>query len=130
MNITDIIFRKTFSGGKLRAIVSITLDDCLAIHEIKLIQTDHLFVAMPYRTDSYGISHDIVHPIGIAARHELERAIIGAYKEYISSNETSEIENFTAQNKNASFIMQKTGLFYFLYVEFSVINLCILIQNR
>lgn len=96
MNITDIIFRKTFSDGKLRAIASITLDGCFAIHEIKLIQTDHLFVAMPYRTDSYGISHDIVHPIGEAARHELESAIIGAYKEYIAAHETSEIENITA----------------------------------
>lgn len=96
MNITDIIFRKTFSDGKLRAIASITLDGCFAIHEIKVIQTDHLFVAMPYRTDSYGISHDIVHPIGEAARHELESEIISAYKDYIATHETSEIENFTA----------------------------------
>lgn len=96
MNITDIIFRKTFSDGKLRAIASITLDGCFTIHEIKLIQTDHLFVAMPCRTDTYGVSHDIAHPIGGAARHELESAIIGAYKEYISAHETSEIENFTA----------------------------------
>ena len=96
MNITDIIFRKTYSDGKLRAIASITLDGCFAIHEIKVIQTDHLFVAMPYRTDSYGISHDIVHPIGEAARHELESEIISAYKDYIATHETSEIENFTA----------------------------------
>ena len=96
MNITNIIFRKTFDSGKLRAIASITIDGCITIHEIKLIQTDHLFVAMPYRTDSYGISHDIVHPIGEAARHELESAIIGAYKEYIAAHETSEIENITA----------------------------------
>ena len=84
MNITEIIFRKTFDSGKLRAVVSITLDGCFAIHEIKLIQTDHLFVAMPYRTDSYGISHDI------------ESAIISAYKDYIAAHETSEIENVTA----------------------------------
>mgnify|MGYP004645769227 CR=1 FL=1 len=96
MNITDIIFRKTFDSGKLRAIASITLDDCFAIHEIKIIQTDHLFVAMPCRNDSYGISHDIVHPIGGVARHELESAIIGAYKEYVAAHETSEIENVTA----------------------------------
>ena len=62
MNITEIIFRKTFDSGKLRAVVSITIDDCFAIHEIKLIQTDHLFIAMPCRTDSYGISRDIAHP--------------------------------------------------------------------
>ena len=96
MNITEIIFRKTFDSGKLRAIASITIDGCFAIHEIKVIQSDHLFIAMPCRTDTYGISHDIAHPIGGAARHELERAIIGAYKEYISANKTSEIENFTA----------------------------------
>ena len=96
MNITDIIFRKTFDSGKLRAIASLTLDGCLAIHEIKLIQTDHLFIAMLYRTDSYGISHDIVHPIGEIARHELESAIISAYKDYIAAHETSEIENVTA----------------------------------
>ena len=96
MNITDVIFRKTFDSGKLRAVVSITIDDCFAIHEIKLIQTDHLFVAMPYRTDSYGISHDIAHPIGGAARHELASEIISAYKEYVAAHETSEIENFTA----------------------------------
>ena len=96
MNITDIIFRKTFSGGKLRAIVSITLDDCLAIHEIKLIQTDHLFVAMPYRTDTYGVSHDIAHPIGETARHELESAIINAYKEYVAAHEILENADYTA----------------------------------
>ena len=96
MNITEIIFRKTFDSGKLRAIASITIDGCFAIHEIKVIQSDHLFIAMPCRTDTYGISHDIAHPIGGATRHELERAIIGAYKEYISANKTSEIENFTA----------------------------------
>ena len=96
MNITNIIFRKTFDNGKLRAIASITIDGCLAIHEIKLIQTDHLFIAMPYRTDSHGTSHDIAHPIGEAARHELESAIINAYKEYVAAHEISEIENVTA----------------------------------
>ena len=96
MKISEIIFRKTFDSDKLRAIVSITIDGCFAIHEIKLIQTDHLFIAMPCRTDSYGISHDIAHPIGEAARHELESAIIGAYKDYVVAHEPPEIENFTA----------------------------------
>ena len=96
MNITDIIFRKTFDSGKLRAVVSITIDGCFAIHEIKLIQTNHLFIAMPCRTDSYGISHDIVHPIGEAARHELESAIISAYKEYVAAHEILENADYTA----------------------------------
>ena len=96
MNITDIIFRKTFDSGKLRAIASITLDGCFAIHDIKIIQTDRLFVAMPCRTDSHETSRDIVHPIGEAARHELESAIINAYKDYVVTHENSEIENVTA----------------------------------
>ena len=96
MNITDIIFRYTFYFGKLIAVVSITIDVCFAIHEIKLIQTDHLFVAMPYRTDSYGISHDIVHPIGEAARHELESEIISAYKDYVAAHEILENADYTA----------------------------------
>jgi len=96
MNITNIIFRKTFDCGKLRAIASITIDDCFAIHEIKIIQTDHLFIAMPYRTDSYGISHDIVHPIGVATRHELESAIINAYNDYITAHENLVNADYTA----------------------------------
>ena len=96
MNITEIIFRKTFDSGKLRAVVSITIDDCFTIHEIKIIQTDHLFVAMPCRTDSYGVSHDIAHPIGGTARHELESAIINAYKEYVAAHEILENADYTA----------------------------------
>lgn len=67
MNITNIIFRKTFDSGKLRAIASITIDGCLAIHEIKVIQTDHLFIAMPYRTDIYGVATTLRIPS--AERH-------------------------------------------------------------
>jgi len=96
MTISDIKFRRSLTDGTLKAIASLTIDGFIAIHEIKVIQTDHLFVAMPYRTDSYGISHDIVHPIGEAARHELESEIISAYKEYVAAHETTKIENLTA----------------------------------
>ena len=96
MTISDIKFRRSLTDGTLKAIASLTIDGFIAIHEIKVIQTDHLFVAMPYRTDSYGISHDIVHSIGEAARHELESEIISAYKEYVAAHETTKIENLTA----------------------------------
>ena len=96
MNITDIIFRKTFDSGKLCAIASITIDGRFTIHEIKVIQTDHLFIAMPCRTDTYGVTHDIAHPIGGAARHELESAIINAYNDYIAAHEILENADYTA----------------------------------
>ena len=96
MTISDIKFRRSLTDGTLKAIASLTIDGCIAIHEIKVIQTDHLFVAMPYRTDSYGISHDIAHPIGETARHELESAIITAYKDYIAAHENLVNADYTA----------------------------------
>ena len=96
MKISDIKFRKSLESGNLKAIASLTIDGFIAIHEIKVIQTDHLFVAMPYRTDSYGISHDIAHPIGGTARHELESAIINAYNDYVAAHEILENADYTA----------------------------------
>ena len=64
MQITDVKIRKLMSGGRLRAVVSITIDDMLAVHDIKVVQGDErLFVAMPSRRDENGIFRDIVHPI-------------------------------------------------------------------
>ena len=96
MKISDIKFRKSLTDGNLKAIASLTIDGCIAIHELKVIETDHLFVAMPSRKDESGNYHDIVHPIGEAARHELESEIISAYKEYVAAHETTKIENLTA----------------------------------
>lgn len=64
MDISDIKIRKTIAEGRLRAIVSITFDDTLAVHDIKIVQGDErLFVAMPSRKDDNGVFRDIVHPI-------------------------------------------------------------------
>lgn len=85
LNLSDIKFRKIFEdGGALRAIVSVTIDNCLAIHDIKVVQgNDRLFVAMPSRKDESGIFRDIVHPIDSAARNEFEAEILTAYENYI-----------------------------------------------
>ena len=73
MNISDIKIRKTITEGRLRAIVSITLDDTLAVHDIKIVQGDErLFVAMPSRKDENGVFRDIVHPISLTARKLIE----------------------------------------------------------
>ena len=82
--ITDVRVRKIFSEDNLKAMVSITIDDCLAIHEIKIIQgTERLFVAMPSRMDENGYYHDISHPIDSATRSDFERIILDAYERYI-----------------------------------------------
>ena len=85
MKISNIKFRKSLTGGTLKAVASLTIDGCIAIHELKVIQTDHLFVAMPSRKDESGNYHDIVHPINENARNLIESAVIAAYKIYADS---------------------------------------------
>lgn len=81
MQITDVKIRKLMSGGRLRAVVSITVDDMLAVHDIKVVQGDErLFVAMPSRKDENGIFRDIVHPISPDARKVIEDSILEAYE--------------------------------------------------
>lgn len=85
MEITDIKIRRIITKGRLRAVVSITLDDMLAVHDIKVVQSDtRLFVAMPSRRDENGIFRDIVHPIVTSARRYLEEQILDAYQSHLA----------------------------------------------
>ena len=84
MNSTDIKIRKTFNEGNVKAVVSVTMDDFIAIHEIKVVQGNgRIFAAMPNRLDSNDVYRDIVHPISSEARNKLERVILKAYENYI-----------------------------------------------
>ncbi len=84
MEISDIKIRKTMNDGRLRAVVSITIDNAIAIHDIKLVQGDErLFVAMPSRRENSGAFRDIIHPISADVRVKLEEKILAAYNEYI-----------------------------------------------
>lgn len=84
MEISDIKIRKTMNEGRLRAVVSITIDNAIAVHDIKLVQGDErLFVAMPSRREDSGVFRDIIHPISSNVRDELEEKIVKAYEEYI-----------------------------------------------
>ncbi len=92
--VTDIKFRKFLEGGVLKAIVSATIDDCIAVHDIKVVQgADRLFVAMPSRKDETGIFRDIVHPIDSVARNEFENEILTAYRNYIELEKVLYTEN-------------------------------------
>lgn len=84
MEISDIKIRKTMQEGRLRAVVSITIDNAIAIHDIKLVQgDDRMFVAMPSRREENGVFRDIIHPISAEIRREVEDKILSAYNEYI-----------------------------------------------
>ena len=80
MQITDIKIRKLFDEGPMKAVVSVTFDSQLAVHDIKVIHArDRFFIVMPSRKNPDGTYRDIVHPINASFRAELESAVIDAY---------------------------------------------------
>ena len=80
MQISDIKIRKFFDDGPMKAVVSVTFDDCLALHDIKVIYArERYFIVMPSRKNPDGSYRDIVHPINAEFRADLERAVIDAY---------------------------------------------------
>lgn len=84
MEITDIKVRKLFNEGPMKAIVSVTFDAQLAVHDIKVINArDKFFIVMPSRKNPDDTYRDIVHPINAAFRSKLESAVIEAYHEAV-----------------------------------------------
>lgn len=98
MIISDIKIRKFFEDGPMKAVVSVTFDGALAVHDIKVINArDKYFIVMPSRKNPDGTYRDIVHPINSEFRAELEGAVIKAYfdglatAEFEDANETADI---------------------------------------
>ena len=80
MNITDVRVRKITAEGKMKAIVSITIDDVFVVHDIKVIEGQgKLFLAMPSKKLADGTYRDIVHPIHREMRELLESSILEVY---------------------------------------------------
>lgn len=81
MQITDVRVRKITKEGKMRAIVSITIDDEFVIHDIKVIEGEKgLFIAMPSKKATDGEYRDIAHPINSGTRENIQRIILENYE--------------------------------------------------
>lgn len=81
MQITDVRVRKVTKEGKMKAIVSITLDNEFVVHDIKVIEGQNgLFIAMPSRKTPDGEFKDIAHPINTDTREKIQLAILKAYE--------------------------------------------------
>lgn len=78
----EVKVRKIIKEGVIKGIVSVTLDDSIAIHDIKIIQLGDKkkFLAMPSRKDENGIHRDICHPINEDFRIEITQAVLEAYQ--------------------------------------------------
>lgn len=81
MKITDVRVRKVSREGKMKAVVSITLDNEFVVHDIKVIEGEKgLFIAMPSRKSADGEYRDIAHPIKSDTREKLQTIILERYK--------------------------------------------------
>ena len=88
MNITDVRVRKVAKEGKMKAVVSITIDDEFVVHDIKVIEGEKgLFIAMPSRKATDGEYRDIAHPINSMTRTEIQNIILTKYEETIVQEE-------------------------------------------
>ncbi len=93
MQITDIKIRKFFDEGPMKAVVSVTFDDALAVHDIKVIYArERYFIVMPSRKNADGTYRDIVHPITAQFRAELENAVIDAYNVQLVAAQEADAE--------------------------------------
>lgn len=81
MQITDVRVRKVTKEGKMKAVVSITIDDEFVVHDIKVIEGEKgLFIAMPSRKAGDGEYRDIAHPINSTTRDNIQRLILESYE--------------------------------------------------
>ncbi len=91
MQITDVRVRKVEKEGKLKAVVSITLDDEFVVHDIKVIEGEKgLFIAMPSKKAADGEYRDIAHPINSGTRERIQKIILERYEQGLE-NETENV---------------------------------------
>ena len=95
MQITDVKVRKLFDEGPMKAIVSVTFDAQLAVHDIKVIRArDKYFIVMPSRKNPDETYRDIVHPINSGFRAALEEAVMAAYEQELANVAANEAESY------------------------------------
>lgn len=88
MKITDVRVRKVTKEGKMKAVVSITIDDEFVVHDIKVIEGEKgLFIAMPSRKANDGEYRDIAHPINSETRERIQCMILEAYERSLTEEE-------------------------------------------
>ena len=85
MNITDVRVRRVAMEGKMKAVVSITIDEEFVVHDIKVIEGEKgLFIAMPSRKATDGEYRDIAHPINSETRERIQGIILEKYEQVLA----------------------------------------------
>ena len=88
MQITDVRIRRVEKEGKMKAVVSITIDEEFVVHDIKIIEGEKgLFIAMPSRKAADGEYRDIAHAINSGTRERIQKLILEKYEETLAAEE-------------------------------------------
>ena len=99
MNITDVRVRCVAKEGKIKAVVSITIDEEFVVHDIKVIEGEKgLFIAMPSRKATDGEYRDIAHPINSATRERVQNIILEKYEQVLARRTRWKVQNEIKQN--------------------------------
>lgn len=99
MKVTDVRMRKLATDSRMKALVSITLDEAFVIHDLRVIEGNNgLFVAMPSKRTADGEFRDIAHPINSEMRQEIQTAVMKVYDE-TEAIEPSELGRATDDTK-------------------------------
>ena len=98
MQITDVRVRKVAKEGKLKAVVSITMDEEFVVHDIKVIEGEKgLFIAMPSKKALDGEYRDIAHPINSSTRDRIQNIILKKYEEALAQEPEAETDTYLNQ---------------------------------
>ncbi|MCU7558399.1 septation regulator SpoVG [Macrococcus capreoli] len=102
MKVTDVRMRKLATDSRMKALVSITLDEAFVIHDLRVIEGNNgLFVAMPSKRTADGEFRDIAHPINSEMRQEIQSAVMKVYDE-TEAIHPSELSQTSEQTSDAS----------------------------
>ena len=98
VNVTDVRVRRINQEGRMKAIVSVTVDDAFVIHDVKVVEGQNgLFVAMPSRKMPDGDYRDIAHPINSEARSIIQQHVLEAYDRALAELEVEMEEEMVAE---------------------------------
>ena len=88
MKIDDVRIREIRNpAGKLKAVVSVTIDECFVVHDIKIFEREDGFaIAMPSRKTTDGKYKDIAHPLNSETREMLQSIILSEYRRFLTGD--------------------------------------------
>ena len=93
MQITDVRVRKVAKEGKLKAVVSITIDGEFVVHDIKVIEGEKgMFISMPSKKSLDGEYRDVAHPINSGTREKIQTSILEKYEQSLEEEEPEVVD--------------------------------------